>query len=139
MVFDNGGASGYGRPSATALKGQDIYARPTSRVLEIDPVTLKLVWSYTAAAFFATNISGAQRLANGNTLITEGPDGRLFEVDKEGSIVWEYVNPVFSSRKGRPAKSVYRAYRVPYAWIPQITRPTERAVTPPNVEASRVQ
>ena len=63
MVFDNGGASGYGRPNATALKGQDIYARPTSRVLEIDPVSLKLVWSYTSPTFFATNISGAQRLA----------------------------------------------------------------------------
>jgi hypothetical protein len=26
---------------------------------------------------------------------------------------------------------VYRAYRVPYDWIPQLTRPKERAVTPP--------
>ena len=140
LVFDNGGASGYGRPSAVALKGQDIYARPTSRILEIDPVTLKLVWSYTAPAFFATNISGAQRLANGNTLITEGPDGRLFEVDKEGGIVWEYVYPVFSggNGKGRPTNSVYRAYRVPYAWIPQLARPEEKRVTPPKAEEFRV-
>jgi hypothetical protein len=139
LVFDNGGASGYGRPIATAPKGQNIYARPTSRVLEIDPVVLKLVWSYTAPAFFGTNISGAQRLANGNTLITEGPDGRVFEVTKDSAIVWEYVYPVFGGGKGKGTNSVYRAYRVPYAWIPQITRPAEQAVTPPKAEEFRVK
>src|SRR5262245_65643091 len=35
----------------------------------------------------------AQRLPNGNTLITESSFGRFFEVTKEGEIVWEYVNP----------------------------------------------
>ena len=139
LVFDNGGASGYGRPNPTALKGQDIFARPTSRVLEIDPVALKQVWSYTAPGFFATNISGAQRLANGNTLITEGPDGRVFEVTKDSQIVWEYVYPAFTAGKGRPTNSVYRAYRVPYAWIPQIARPSEQAVTPPKPEDFRVK
>ena len=139
LVFDNGGASAYGPLSAVAPEGQNIYARPTSRVLEIDPVTLKLVWSYTAPAFFATNISGAQRLLNGNTLITEGPDGRLFEVDKDGAIVWEYIYPVFSGGRGRPTNSVYRAYRVPYGWIPQLSKPSEKAVTPPKVEDFRVQ
>jgi hypothetical protein len=139
LLFDNGGASGYGRPNAAALKGRNIYARPTSRVLEIDPVSLKLVWSYTAPTFFATNISGAQRLVNGNTLITEGPDGRLFEVNKDGTIVWEYVYPVFTGGRGRPTNSVYRAYRVPYAWIPQLAPPVERAVTPPKPEEFRVK
>ena len=61
--------------------------RPTSRVLEINPVTLELVWSYTNPRFFSTNISGAQRLPNGNTLITAGAGGRMFEVTKEGAIV----------------------------------------------------
>lgn len=138
LVFDNGGAAGYGRPNAIALNGQNIYARPTSRVLEIDPVTLKLVWSYTASTFFATNISGAQRLANGNTLITEGPGGRLFEVTQDGDIVWEYIYPVFGGGKNKGANSVYRAYRVPYSWIPQIAKPAERRVTPPKREEFRV-
>src|SRR4030095_9907735 len=76
MVFDNGGASGYGPSSGMAPRGTGVFARPSSRVLEIDPVSLKLVWSYTAGAqFFSTNISGAQRLPNGNTLITEGAGG----------------------------------------------------------------
>jgi len=137
MLFDNGGASGYGKPSPIALNGQNIFARPTSRVLEIDPVTLKLIWSYTSPTFFATNISGAQRLPNGNTLITEGPDGRLFEVTKEGAIIWEYVFPMFTAG-ARPSNSVYRAYRLPYGWIPQLARPNEQAVTPPAAGKFRV-
>ena len=136
LVFDNGGPSGYGPPSSTALNGTGIYARATSRVLEIDPVSLKLVWSYTSPTFFATNISGAQRLPNGNTLITEGPSGRVFEVTQGGMIVWEYVFPIFGG--ARAANSVYRAYRIPYEWIPQLARPAERAVTPPPAGEFRV-
>jgi len=136
MVFDNGGSSGYGTPSPIALNGQGIYARATSRVLEIDPVTLKLVWSYTSPTFYAANISGAQRLPNGNTLVTEGPDGRIFEVTTDGTIVWEYIFPVYAG--ARPTNSVYRAYRVPYEWIPQLPRPQERAVTPPPAGEFRV-
>ena len=68
-----------------------------------------------------------------NTPITEGPDGRIFEVTNDGTIVWEYVFPLFT-----PRNSVYRAYRVPYEWIPQINRPQERAVTPPSAGEYRV-
>ena len=130
LVFDNGGPSGYGPPSGIAPRGVNVYARPSSRVLEIDPVSLKLVWNYAAAGqFFGNNISGAQRLPNGNTLITEGPDGRLFEVTNDRRIVWEYVNPLIAGARG--SNSVYRAYRFPYGWMAQLPRPQERAVTPP--------
>lgn len=53
-------------------------------------------WEYAAASrgeFFSASISGAERLANGNTLICSGEQGRLFEVSPAGQIVWEYVNP----------------------------------------------
>jgi hypothetical protein len=36
----------------------------------------------------------AERLPNWNTLITETTTGRIFEVNREGQIVWEYVNPL---------------------------------------------
>ena len=36
------------------------------------------------------DISGAQRLPNGNTLICQGPDGLFFEVNASGEKVWEY-------------------------------------------------
>ncbi len=129
LVFDTGGSSGYGFAGPIAPNGVGAFARATSRVLEIDPVTLELVWSYAAPRFFSTNISGAQRLDNGNTLITEGAGGRVFEVTADGTIVWEYMNPLFAGP--RASNDVYRAYRLPYGWIPQLARPAETPVTPP--------
>src|SRR5205814_10156115 len=46
-----------------------------SRVIEVDPRTNAVVWEYADQSlfeFFSPYISGAQRLANGNTLICEG-------------------------------------------------------------------
>jgi hypothetical protein len=128
LVFDNGGSSGYGFAGPIAPDGRGAFARATSRVLEINPVTLELVWSYTNPRFFSTNISGAQRLSNGNTLITAGAGGRLFEVTPKNEIVWEYMFPLFGANG---ANAVYRSYRVPYGWIPQLTAPKEQRVTPP--------
>ena len=136
MVFDNGGSSGYGAPTAVSPDGSAIHQRAGSRVLEINPVTLELVWSYTGPRFFSTNISGAQRLPNGNTLITEGAPGRLLEVTNDRRIVWEYIYPVFGGAQA--SNAVYRGYRVPYDWIPQISKPVERAVVPPANGSFRV-
>ncbi|MEO8466416.1 MAG: aryl-sulfate sulfotransferase [Gammaproteobacteria bacterium] len=134
LVFDNGGASGYGTGTPVAPNGQGIFARANSRVLEINPVTLELIWSYVSPAqFYSSNISGAQRLPNGNTLITEGAPGRMFEVTTDGTIVWEYMSPFFGAGP-RASNAVYRAYRLPYDWIPQLPRPQERAVTPPALK-----
>jgi hypothetical protein len=55
------------------------------------------VWSYSApkkSDFYSFNISGAQRLPNGDTLICAGTSGTLFEVTPGKEIVWKYVNPV---------------------------------------------
>ncbi len=54
-------------------------------------------WTYqapNATDFYSNIISGVQRLENGNTLICEGVGGRFFEIDTNGVIVWEYINPV---------------------------------------------
>ena len=45
---------------------------------------------------YAQSISGAERLPNGNTLVTFGTQGTLIEVDLEGEIVWKYISPVTS-------------------------------------------
>lgn len=47
-------------------------------------------WSYQAAGFNSTFISGAERLANGNTLVCSGEQGFLFEVTPGGQQVWTY-------------------------------------------------
>lgn len=58
------------------------------------------VWRYPkvgTSSFFATNISGATRLPNGNTLACLGPQGILTEVTESGTEVWRYVSPVGQS------------------------------------------
>lgn len=92
---------------------------PYSRVIEIDPTTNKIVWKYQdkpAWNFFSVRMGNAQRLPNGNTLITDSSIGRFFEVTMEGEIVWEYVNPFFGKPLfGGPPSSesnqVFRAIR----------------------------
>jgi hypothetical protein len=136
LVFDNGGYSGFGDPTSVSADGGGIMQRAGSRVLEIDPVHLSVVWSYTNANFYSFNISGAQRLENGNTLITEGAPGRVFEVTREGRIVWEYMNPPSEAPGGMNA--VYRAYRIPYDWIPQVPAPSQVAIARPDPATFRV-
>jgi hypothetical protein len=130
LLFDNGGASGYGDPSPISPDGDSIYQRAGSRVLEIDPVSMKLIWSYSAPTFYSFNISSAQRLPNGNTLIAEGTTGRVFEVTADKRIVWEYVAP--PGEGPRASNAVYRAYRIPYSWLPQVPAPRETPVTRPD-------
>jgi len=57
----------------------------------------KPAWHYEAknrTDFFSSEISGAHRLPNGNTLICAGVVGHLFEVTPTGELVWQYVNPM---------------------------------------------
>ena len=136
LVFDNGGASGYGFANPATPNGVRSVRRHSSRVLEINPVTFEKVWEYSVPGgqsfrFFSHYVSAAQRLPNGNTMITEGADGRLFEVTSTGEIVWEYISPFLNDEP--PVNNVvYRAYRLPYDWVPQLKRPKERAVVPPE-------
>ena len=153
LVFDNGGWGGYGAPNPGAPTGVDNAVRDYTRILEFDPRTLEIVWQYTPAEagymipmfafmFYSGFVSSAQRLPNGNTLITEGAYGRFIEVTPEHEIVWEYVNPYKGWREDVPELApiagtplppkainmVYRAYRVPYDWVPQVEKPTEKPV-----------
>ncbi len=117
LVFDNGGASGYGE-GGSGKKGF-VYRRDYSRVVEFDPVTLAIVWQYGKESgdqfFFSGNLSGAQRLPNGNTLITIGDNGEIIEVTEDKNVVWRYVVPYDETDK---RKFVYRAYRIPPEWLP---------------------
>ena len=71
----------------------------------------KPLWHYEAKNkkdFFSSEISGAHRLPNGNTLICAGVIGNLFEVTAAGDVVWQYVNPMVRGgilrRERSPAK-----------------------------------
>lgn len=67
-----------------------------SEVLEFSPVDLEMAWRYTESPdqpFFSATCGTAQRLPNGNTVVTESDNGRAFEVTPEGEIVWAFYNP----------------------------------------------
>jgi hypothetical protein len=62
--------------------------------------------------------SGAQRLANSNTLVCADTEGHIIEVTPSGEAVWEYINPVTSDgilkfrRDTWPMhNSIFRAFR----------------------------
>jgi len=70
-----------------------------SKVIEFNPSTHNIVWAYRGDAdngFYTEDMGSQQRLDNGNTLITESRDGRVFEVTPDNKIVWEFFNPLRS-------------------------------------------
>jgi hypothetical protein len=66
-------------------------------------------------SFFASFVSGAHRLAGGNTFICSCPQGRFFEVTPAGDIVWEYRGPFHGELKiwqpQNAAKLPYGSFR----------------------------
>ena len=100
------------------------------------------VWTYSAPDFQATFISGATRLANGNTLITSGPQGRFFEVTPAGQVAWEYWSR-YTGAKGGPQGAanpyaVFRATRIPTSH-PAVAGRTLRPLDPQPPERSPAQ
>jgi hypothetical protein len=87
-----------------------------------------LAWQFVGTpptSFYGEEISGTQRLPNGNTTACEGTTGRFFEVTAAGEIVWEYVNPVANAGpmtqyevasldpKGHPESAVFKTHWYP--------------------------
>ncbi|KAI7325628.1 hypothetical protein KC315_g7849 [Hortaea werneckii] len=116
---------------------------PYSRIIQVDRATKQIVWQYreeNPMTFFTPFMGGAQRLANGNTLITEAANGRIFEVTKEREMVWEYVVDTFATYEGLdatelegmfdyPANAIFRAYKYTpeevLPWLPEVSAVNE--------------
>jgi hypothetical protein len=144
LIFDCQGAAGFPPAALGKYSG--------SRILEVNPVTKEIVWQYTAEdsglppwTFFSSFVSNAQRLPNGNTHITEGMTGRLFQVTPKGKVVWEYYSPYTGyGEPGIPGEGepetkeggrawttplVYRSQAVPNEWLPhQVKRAVVKAL-----------
>lgn len=106
-------------PNGNVLVFDNGIDRRWTRVLELDPRTERVVWSYQdprdRTRFFSLSQGGSQRLANGDTLIADSNSGRAFEVTREGRTVWEYLVPHFDEQ-GRRAE-VYRIRRYPPEFV----------------------
>ena len=63
----------------------------------------QLAWTYFGTGseqYYETDIGGAERMPNGNTLVCWGVFGVLEEVTPAGQIVWKYVNPMETNTTG---------------------------------------
>lgn len=124
IVFNNG----HGLPPASNYSSVEIINPPVdtagmyTNTLPYLPATS--FWTYTSPVptdFFATNLSSAQQLSNGNILICNGPAGEFFELDTAKNQVWEYINPVSNtgpmSQGTTPTKNlVFRCTFYPFAY-----------------------
>lgn len=104
LLFDNRGHQGF------------------SQILELDPVSLAEVWAYRGTPperFYSIYCGANQRLANGNTLISETCNGRAFEVTAAGEVVWEWINPHRAGDDGELIAAVFEVQRLAEtpAWL----------------------
>jgi Arylsulfotransferase (ASST) len=86
----------------------------TSRVLEFAPDPLRIVWEFPGDSpeKLSSEIFGAaQKLPNGNFLITEALAGRLLEVTPDKKVVWEYRNPVRVGPGDKFTSALFWAHR----------------------------
>jgi len=87
-----------------------------SRVIEMNPFSKAIVWEYIGDKnypLYSFVLGSAQRLPNGNTLITESVAGRVFEVRKTKEIVWEFINPHTAGKKNELIATLNEVIRIP--------------------------
>ncbi len=103
-------------PNGNLLVFDNLGAGNASRVLEIDPLTQRIAWSYGGRpedGFFTRNLGSCQRLPNGNTLIVESKNGRAFEVTAGGETVWEWISPQRAGERGELVAALFDMERLP--------------------------
>lgn len=98
LVYNNG----RNRPGIEASSVEEITlpemangTYPIDGALPFGPATYS--WRYPETldeTFYSSNVSGAERQPNGNTLIANGQNGIAFEINSEEEIVFRYVNPI---------------------------------------------
>ena len=122
LVFDNGTYRGH------------------SVIREIDPVARVACWEYQDPKnFFSPFRSGNQRLPNGNTFICECDAGRLFEVTRDGEVVWDFYNPFIGEGPHHLGKRMHRAVRYTSEQVaPLLATRTDQIVSELDREGRRI-
>ena len=127
MVFNNNASGPEGPHSAVLEWVPPTQADGSYVVPEKSPFGPgEPAWKYEAPdkkSFHSGFISGARRLLGGNTLICAGADGRIFEVTRDGKIVWEYWDPYSGQVRqpdgalpqpvGKNTYAIFRAAKIP--------------------------
>lgn len=98
-------------PDGNILLFENGVNRRASRILMIDPLTLKIQWQYKNINFFSPTEGFVQALPNGNFLVTESRKGYVFELTSDKKIIWSCY--VFRKTE----HSFYRMTRYPKGMI----------------------
>ena len=150
LLFDSGGSSGYGYESSISPTGLKNSIRDYSRVIEFNPISLDIKWlidpkdigflnAVNGYKFYSPYGSNAQRLPNGNTLVTLATSGIMLEITDEGEIVWKWICPYKSSADFYAFHNlIYQGCRYPYDYVPQESIPKERTMLPVNKSLFRL-
>ena len=95
-----------------------------TRVIEVEPASGDVVWSYgdgEGEALFSPEGGTVARLPNGNTLITASESGRVIELTDDGEIVWEYLSPHRAGPDNELVATIWEVQRIELdelAWLP---------------------
>lgn len=71
-----------------------------SEIVEIDPRSKETMWRFRTPGFFTSTGGTQQLLGNGNLLVTSTRGRRVFEIDRDGTVVWEWT-PTFQPVRAR--------------------------------------
>ena len=106
LVFDNRGGENGG-----------------SRVLELDLGSGEVGWQL--GGFLSHEAGSVQRLANGNTLVTESERGRAVELDRDGEVVWEFLSPHRAGHDNELVATLFEVVRLPPDCCPFASAPAQ--------------
>jgi hypothetical protein len=90
--------------------------KKASSILEIDPASGEESVIYRGPdsdPFYSETCGLSQRLANGNTLITESDYGRALEVTPAGDTVWEFYSPFSAGESDEYIATLMEVVRLP--------------------------
>ena len=92
-------------------------------MVEYNPATDRIEWDYSGdkGAYFKSETYGrTQALAQENVLITSSYEGRIFEVSRQGELLWNYELPKPLTREKRLIVSVvsYSKAELPFLQTP---------------------
>lgn len=108
-------------PSGRILLFDNLGNQGRSRVLEVDPLTQEIAWSYADSpqhSLYSHTCGANQRLDNGNTLIVESDNGRVIEVTPDGLIAWEFRNPRRAGSRGELIAAILDMVALPAGEAP---------------------
>ncbi len=87
-------------PSGNMLIYDNGRYRNSTRIIELNPITKEIEWNYTAPGLFTIVMGDANKLPNGNYLLSETVKGRIFEINSEGKLLWEFFHPQTEQKNG---------------------------------------